>query len=108
MSWVDLRDIINHIAPTQDSAVFRTIHPKSWWWTADIDFAAALLYAVQVGNWQRAGGGQRPKPIKRPEDKPVKRRARGQGLEPTSPADLAERRQRMKRHLETSRKGGGG
>jgi len=53
---------------------------------------AAILHTVQLANWQRAGKGAQPKPIKRPDDKPKRKR---QGLEPSSAKDLAERRKRM-------------
>jgi hypothetical protein len=90
--WEDLRDVINGIAPTQESALFREQNPKSWWWTAEIDFMAALLHTMQLANWQRAGKGPQPKPVKRPDDTPKRRR----GLEPRSAADLTERRKRMR------------
>ena len=74
--------------------MFRAQHPKSWWWTAEIDFLAAMLHTLQLANWQRSGRGSQPKPIKRPEDKP--NRGKGGKLEPQSAADLAERRKRMR------------
>lgn len=87
-----MRDFIQHLPPTQESAVFREQHPKSWWWTAEIDFLSAILHTLQLANWQRSGKGSQPKPIKRPEDKPN----RGGKLEPQSAADLAERRKQMR------------
>lgn len=66
-----------------------------------MDFLAAILHTVQLANWQRAGRGSQPKPIKRPEEKPAAKKA-GR-FEPRSAADLAERRERMK----AMRKGGG-
>jgi len=93
---VDLRDFINHLPPTQESALFRAQHPKSWWWTAETDFMAAILHTLQLANWQRAGKGPQPKPIKRPDDRHD--RGRGGKYEPQSAADLAERRKRMQRN----------
>jgi len=90
---VDLRDFIQHLPPTEDSAVFREQHPKSWWWTAEIDFLSAILHTLQLANWQRSGKGSQPKPIKRPEDRPA---GRGGKFEPQSAADLAERRKQMR------------
>jgi hypothetical protein len=55
--------------PTGESAYFRARHPNSWWWTPDTDFLAALLCAIQGGNWQRGGGkGPQPEQLKRPRD----------------------------------------
>jgi len=62
------------LPPTADSAYFRALHPKSWWWTPQTDFLAEILAAVQGGNWQRGGGkGPQPQPAKRPDedDKPT-------------------------------------
>jgi hypothetical protein len=62
------------LPPTADSAYFRALHPKSWWWTPQTDFLAEILAAVQGGNWQRGGGkGPQPQPVKRPDqdDKPT-------------------------------------
>jgi hypothetical protein len=57
------------LPPTADSAYFRALHPKSWWWTPQTDFLAEILAAVQGGNWQRGGGkGPQPQPVKRPAD----------------------------------------
>ena len=85
-----MRDFIQHLPPTQESAVFREQHPKSWWWTAEIDFLSAILHTLQLANWQRAGGkGDRPKPVKRPKEDP----RRG----PKSAKDLAERKQRLRK-----------
>lgn len=91
---MDVRDFIQHLPPDGQSAIFREQHPKSWWWTAEIDFLAAILHTVQLANWQRSGKGQQPKPIKRPEDRPTGRR--GGTFEPQSAADLAERRKQMR------------
>jgi hypothetical protein len=70
LPWPDLRDFINHL-PAGDSALYRARYPRSWWWTPDLDFMAALLNAVQWGNWQRGGGkGEKPSPVKRPKENP--------------------------------------
>jgi hypothetical protein len=61
--------LIENLPPTAQSAYFRARHPGSWWWTPDTDFFAAILAAIQAGNWQRGGGkGPQPEPIKRPSD----------------------------------------
>lgn len=78
--------------------MFRAQNPKSWWWTAETDFLAAILHTLQLANWQRAGRGPQPKPIKRPEDRPTSNR--GGKYEPSSAADLAERRKRMRQRRE--------
>jgi len=33
--------------------VFRAQHPKSWWWTAEIDFLAAMLHTLQLAKYAR-------------------------------------------------------
>lgn len=87
-TWTDLRDFVLHLP--QDSAVYRAKHPASWWWTAEIDFLAAVVTAIQWGNWQRGGGkGEKPKPIERPIDRP--KTAAG----PTSAAELKARKQAL-------------
>jgi hypothetical protein len=59
------------LPPSGESAYFRARHPRSWWWTPDTDFLAAILCAVQGGNWQRGGGkGRQPEQITRPSDTP--------------------------------------
>jgi len=79
------------LPPTEASAYFRARHPNSWWWTPDTDFLAAILCAVQGGNWQRGGGkGAQPAPVKRPSDKP---------LPVTSGAELTARRAAMDAEL---------
>ena len=87
-----MRDFVNHLPPTEDSALFREQNPRSWWWTAEIDFMAAILHTLQLANWQRAGKGPQPKPVKRPDDS---KRVRG-GSEPKTVAELAERRKLLK------------
>lgn len=73
MPWPVLRDFLTHLPPTGESAVFRAQHPQSWWWTPELDFIGAVLTAIQWGNWQRGGGkGDKPKPVKRPKEKPKK------------------------------------
>ena len=58
------------------------MYPKSWWWQPDMDFLAAILNALQWGNWQRGGGkGDKPKPVKRPRDPSKKIPKSGKELE---------------------------
>jgi len=92
-SWCDLRDIIAHLPPDGSSALFRRNNPKTWWWDASVDFAAAQLHTGQLANWQRAGRGSQPKPIKKPTERGP---GRNLGFEPSSAKDLAERRAAMK------------
>lgn len=69
MNWRDFRDFINNLPPSGDSALYRSLYPKSWWWHPTFDFLSAILNALQWANWQRGGGrGERPKPIKRPRE----------------------------------------
>jgi hypothetical protein len=93
LHWTDLRDFVTYLP--QESALFRQRHPQSYWWTADHDFFAALIAAVQWGNWQRGGGkGDKPKVIERPVDKP--KTVAG----PKSAAELHARKQALKQTME--------
>jgi hypothetical protein len=88
--WTDLRDFVAYL--DQESALFKARHPQSYWWTPQFDFMAAMICAIQWGNWQRGGGkGDKPKPIERPIDKPVSVKA-----DPTSAAELQARKQALK------------
>jgi len=101
-TWPDLRDFVSHLPPSGDSALFRAQHPKSWWWTPDIEFTAAVLTATQWGNWQRGGGrGDKPKPVKRPREKP----RTAVRADPQSADDLAEKRRKL---MQTMKGGTGG
>ena len=71
--------------------MFRARFPQSWWWTADHDFMASMLLALQGANWQRGGGkGEKPKRIERPKDIPVTPGIR-------TAADLAARKEKLKK-----------
>ena len=84
-TWLDLRDFLNHLPPTSDSAVYRARYPNSWWWSPDFDLLAAMLNTLQWANWQRGGGrGDKPKVVKRPKEQPKKG--------PTSVDELDERK----------------
>jgi hypothetical protein len=101
-TWIDLRDFITHLPPSQQSALYRSQHPKSWWWTPEIDFLGAALNAIQWGNWQRGGGkGDKPKPVKRPIEKP---RA-VDGSVPKSAEELIARKKAMKETMERTHGG---
>lgn len=72
-TWNDLRDFVAHLPPMPDSALYRAQNPKSWWWTPEMDFLAAILNTGQWGNWQRGNGkGDKPRAIKRPKEDPKK------------------------------------
>jgi len=59
------------LPPTAESAYFRARNPRSWWWSADHDFLASILLALQGANWQRGGGkGEKPKRVERPKEAP--------------------------------------
>lgn len=88
-TWLDLRDFVNHLPPSGDSALYRSRYPQSWWWNPSFDFLSAVLNAVQWGNWQRGGGkGDKPKPVKRPKEMPKDA--------PMSAADLEARKNSVK------------
>lgn len=87
---------MTHLPPSGDSALYRALYPKSWWWTPVFDFLAAILNALQWGNWQRGGGkGDKPKPIKRPKDSAVK--------PPKSAAEIEAKRQKVKQAIRQRR-----
>jgi len=72
LGWAEFRSFVEHLPPDPSSALWRARFPRSWWWTPEVGFQAAILHATQSGNWQRGGGrGQRPKPIQKPVDAPV-------------------------------------
>lgn len=94
VTWLDLRGFIAQLPPDGSSAFYRARYPKSWWWTPLFDMLAALLQVLSAANWQRGGGkGQRPKMMQRPKEARVKK---PRGLDPKSPEELEERRQRMR------------
>lgn len=96
LSWDEFRDFIAWMKPDGSSALFRAQHPNSWWWTPELDFMSALLYTGQVANWQRGGGkGSKPKPTKRPKDRPISARKH----DPKDADELATRKQRMEDEL---------
>ncbi|KZM68478.1 hypothetical protein [Nocardia terpenica] len=67
LSWHEFGVLVAHLPPTPDSALFRARYPRSWYWTADIDFLSMILYTLQGANWQRGGGqGDKPTPVTRP------------------------------------------
>ncbi|RJO79309.1 hypothetical protein D5S18_02975 [Nocardia panacis] len=72
LSWSEFGTLIAFMPRNGESALYRARNPRSWWWTQEMDFLAAILYAVQGANWQRSGGqGEAPKPVARPNDAPV-------------------------------------
>lgn len=99
LSWSELKAFIAGLPAGGESALFRVLNPKSWWWTPQIDFLAAVLFAVQVANWQRSGGkGAKPKMMTRPVDAKKGRNA------PTSKDELAARRRKLAEAQERNRK----
>lgn len=97
LPWPDLRDFLLNLPPTGDSALYRQQHPQSWWWTPELDFLGAVLTSIQWGNWQRGGGrGDKPQPIKRPNEKPKL----ADGAIPATSDELAARKQALKRKIE--------
>lgn len=95
--WTDLRDFIENLPPTGESALYRAQFPRSWWWTPDHDFASAVLSTLRWGNWQRGGGkGPKPEPVKKPKEK---RKPRVKA-DPVSADELAEKRRKLKALME--------
>ncbi|QLF84238.1 tail assembly chaperone [Mycobacterium phage Soul22] len=95
LSWADVRDLITWLPPNGDSSYYRSLHPRSWWWTPLFDFLAMILVTLQGANWQRGGGkGTRPKIQKRPSDKPPAVR---------SVAELDEKKRAQAEHIRRRR-----
>jgi len=93
LSWPEFRAFINNLEPSSRSALYRAQYPKSWWWTPEMDFLAAITHAVQSANWQRGGGrGPRPKPMKRPKEA---RKKTAKTVDPQSGNELAAKKQAM-------------
>ena len=93
LSWGDLRDFIQWLPPTGESALHRSRRPRSWWVTPELQLLSGVLYSIDGGNWQRGGGkGPQPKPTKFPEER------KDGGLKTAD--DLAKRRERLKRGKE--------
>lgn len=83
------------LPPNGDSAYYRSLHPRSWWWTPLFDFLAMILLTLQNANWQRGRGkGPRPKIQKRPSDKPAQVK---------SVAELDEKKRAQAAHLQRRR-----
>ncbi|GEM_PF-2549822 len=93
LSWADLKDFLQWLPPSGDSAWYRARKPQTWWVTPEMQLMAGLLFAVEGGNWQRGGGqGPQPKPVKFPEEMKLG------GID--SAKDLAERKERLRRRKE--------
>lgn len=61
LSWPDIKIVMKHGPADSTSALFREMHPEDHWFGPEEQFQAAILHAVQSGNWQRGGGkGSRP------------------------------------------------
>lgn len=56
ISWIELRDWLEHLPPTGGSALFRARRPHDWWYDWPVRIAAYQLLALQGANWQRGGG----------------------------------------------------
>ena len=89
LSWADLRDFIQWLPPTGESAWFRSRKPNTWWVSPEIQMLSGILFALDGANWQRGGGqGAKPKPTKFPEEPKIGSIG--------SAKDLAERKERLR------------
>jgi hypothetical protein len=94
LSWPEFRAFIEHLEPSPRSAFFRAQYPKSYWWTPDIEFLAAIAGSLQSANWQRGGGkGPRPKPMKRPKET---RKKISKSVDPKTGNELVAKRQALR------------
>lgn len=97
LSWGDLRDFVEWLPPTGDSALWRSRKPKSWWVTPEVRYLASVQHVGELANWQRAGGkkaGPAPKPPKFPEDTELSVKSEG---------ELSEKRRSQAEHLRRRR-----
>jgi hypothetical protein len=93
LGWGDLRDFLQWLPPTGDSAWYRARKPNTWWVTPELQMMAGLLYASEGANWQRGGGkGSQPKPFKFPVEPKVG--------DIDSAQKLIDRKQRLQRRRE--------
>lgn len=91
LGWGDLRSLITYAR--HDSAIYRSLHPKSWWYTPELSRLDRIEYLLAAANWQRGGGkGEKPKPPVPPQDKPAEFKSR-QEIE----AERARRREHLAR-----------
>ncbi|MST50569.1 hypothetical protein [Mobiluncus porci] len=67
LSWRELQIILMHCPPEQ-SALRRAMLGEDAVWTFEAQLLAALIDEIRVGNWQRQGkrNAPKPKPIPRP------------------------------------------
>lgn len=98
IGWADFKDFVEWLPPTGDSAVWRSRKPQSWWVTPELRFLTTEIHVLELANWQRGGGrkggGQKPKPIKLPEDREIAIK---------DPETLAEKRKQQAEHLKRRR-----
>lgn len=73
LSWRDLWVIVRQ--SPRSSALMRAMHPESAEWGLSEQLQALLFDALQIANWQRAGGkrGDLPAPLPRPGVEPRER-----------------------------------
>lgn len=98
LSWRDMLDFVEGLKPDGDSTYVRSIRPRSWWVTPEYVAIRQLSYAVELGNWQRAGGrkaGSPPKAPVFPTDS---------AMTQLSPEEVADKRAHQREHLAARRK----
>lgn len=95
LSWTEFEVFMQHLPATPESAYFRVRHPTDYWYGITEQFSAAILHAIQSGNWQRGGGkGTRPQIYEPPRPKAVRRKASTGFTTDTIGDELAARRAR--------------
>ena len=69
-SWRDLWVLARRWASTSGTALSEAMHGHPLW-SQDTEFLAAIIDAVQMGNWQRMQrkSAPKPKPVERPGSK---------------------------------------
>lgn len=97
LPWTALRSFIRQSARQRASALHREVVGDDYVWGLPEQLIAAVVDAVQVGNWQRAAQGSKrkppkPKPIQRPGTRTATRKVAAQAL------PLSQAQRIFKRH----------
>lgn len=68
LDWREFKFFLENLPPLPSNALFRAMRPESWHWDTTSDLLAAIAFATQGANWQRAGGDEssKPTPVTRP------------------------------------------
>lgn len=95
LSWLEFEVLIEHLPLSHESAWYRARNPDDYWFGPTEQLSAAILHAVQSGNWQRGGGkGSRPTMFEPKRRRTGKANATSGATRETIRDELAARRKR--------------